>query len=74
MIFIATTLLYATFGIYIFFYVNVSNVGIIYYPLLSAFSLVMLGLLPVIKIYISKLLLAYTVVVIGCYTVYTSES
>jgi K+-sensing histidine kinase KdpD len=34
----------------------------------------MLALLPVIKVYISKLLLAYTVVVIACYTVYTSES
>ena len=51
-----------------------TNVGIYYYIILSFFSMVMLLIIPYVKLYISKLLLAYTIVVIGCYTVYTSGS
>ena len=51
-----------------------ANVGVYYYIILSMFSAVMLFIIPHVKQYISKLLLAYTIVVIGCYTVYTSGS
>jgi hypothetical protein len=51
-----------------------TNVGIYYYIILSFFSMVMLLIIPYVKLYTSKLLLAYTIVVIGCYTVYTSGS
>lgn len=51
-----------------------TNVGIIYYLALSFISFMTLLILPYIKIYISRLLFAYTIIIIGCYTVYTSES
>lgn len=51
-----------------------TNVGIYYYLVLSVFSAVILFLIPHAKQHISKLLLAYTIVVIAAYTVYTSGS
>ena len=74
MVFILTTLLFALLGLVLLLLVDFTNVGIIYYLILSVFSMVILSLIPYLKLYISRVLFAYTIVVIACYTVYTSES
>lgn len=74
MTFIATTLLFSILGALLYMTFDFTNVGIYYYIILSVFSAGMLFIIPYVKVYISKLLLAYTIVVIACYTVYTSAS
>jgi len=73
-IFIVTTALFSFIGLILWLTIDFTNIGIIYYLILSALSCIVLIALPLVKQYISKLLLAYTVVVIACYTIYTSES
>lgn len=53
---------------------NYTNIGIYYYLGLSLFSMVMYQMLPRLYNYLSRTLLFYTVVVIFCYTIYTSGS
>lgn len=72
--FIVTTLIFSIFGLTLFLLADFTNVGIFYYLGLSAFSFVMYQLLPRLYLYLSKTLLCYTVVVIFCYTIYTSGS
>ena len=74
MAFITTTLLFTILGGVLFIVYDFTNVGIYYYIILSSFSAILLFLIPTVKQSISELLLAYTVVVIACYTVYTSGS
>ena len=74
MAFVATTLLFALLGLVLRFTVNFTNVGTIYYFVLSAFTLTTNLALPYLRHHLSKVLLAYTIIVIACYTVYTSES
>ena len=72
LIFIATTLMFALFGSFLWFFIEFSNVGIIYYIILSALTMLILLMIPYMKQHISKLLFMYTIIIIGCYTVYTS--
>jgi hypothetical protein len=72
--FIATTVFFSILGAVLYLIFDYTNVGIYYYIILSIMSAGMLFAIPYVKLYISKLLLAYTIVVITCYTVYTSGS
>ena len=73
-VFIVTTLLFGVFGLVLSLTINYTNIGIYYYVALSVFSLVVYYVLPRITTYLSNVLLFYTVTVIFCYTIYTSES
>lgn len=73
-VFIITTLLYAVFGLILSMTANYTNIGIFYYVALSIFSIIVYQILPRVTNYLSNVLLFYTVVVIFCYTIYTSES
>mgnify|MGYP006893247364 CR=1 FL=1 len=74
LVFIITTLLFGVFGLVLSITANYTNIGIYYYVALSLLSIVVYYILPRITTYISNVLLFYTVVVIFCYTIYTSES
>ena len=73
-VFIITTLLYAVFGLILSMTADYTNIGIFYYVALSIFSIIVYQILPRVTNYLSNVLLFYTVVVIFCYTIYTSES
>jgi hypothetical protein len=73
-VFIITTLLYGVFGLILSMTANYTNIGIFYYVALSIFSIIVYQILPRVTNYLSNVLLFYTVVVIFCYTIYTSES
>lgn len=73
-VFIITTLLYGIFGLILSMTANYTNIGIFYYVALSIFSIIVYQILPRVTNYLSNVLLFYTVVVIFCYTIYTSES
>lgn len=73
-VFIITTLLYGVFGLILSMTTNYTNIGIYYYAALSIFSIMVYQILPRVTNYLSNVLLFYTVVVIFCYTIYTSES
>ena len=73
-LFIITTLLYGVFGLILSMTSNYTNIGIYYYAALSIFSIIVYQILPRVTNYLSNVLLFYTVVVIFCYTIYTSES
>jgi len=73
-VFIITTLLYGVFGLILSMTSNYTNIGIYYYAALSIFSIIVYQILPRVTNYLSNVLLFYTVVVIFCYTIYTSES
>lgn len=73
-VFIITTLLYAVFGLILSMTQDYTNIGIFYYVALSIFSIIVYQILPRVTNYLSNVLLFYTVVVIFCYTIYTSES
>jgi hypothetical protein len=73
-VFIITTLLYGVFGLILSMTANYTNIGIFYYCALSLFSIIVYQILPRVTNYLSNVLLFYTVVVIFCYTIYTSES
>ena len=72
--FIVTTLLFGVFGLTLSITDDYTNIGIYYYVALSLFSIIVYIILPRVTTYISNVLLFYTVVVIFCYTIYTSES
>jgi hypothetical protein len=73
-VFIATTLLFGILGLILSLILEYTNIGIYYYVALSVLSIIIYNILPRITTYLSNLLLFYTVVVIFCYTIYTSES
>lgn len=74
LVFIVTTLLFGLFGFTLTLTDDYTNIGIYYYTALSVFSIVVYNILPLVTSYISNILLFYTVIVIFCYTIYTSES
>lgn len=74
LVFIVTTLLFGLFGLTLSITDDYTNIGIYYYVALSLFSIIVYIILPRVTTYISNVLLFYTVVVIFCYTIYTSES
>jgi hypothetical protein len=74
LVFIITTLLFGIFGLILSLTANYTNIGIYYYVALSVFSIIVYNILPRITTYLSNVLLFYTVIVIFCYTIYTSES
>jgi len=74
MVFILTTLIFSIFGFLLFFFNDYTNIGIYYYLGLSFFSFVMYTTIPRLYAYLSRALLFYTLVVIFCYTIYTSGS
>lgn len=74
-IFVGTTLSFSLLGMIFYIFIpDFSNVGVIYYIILSFFTILKIFILPYLKVYISRLLFMYTVVIICCYTVYTSQS
>ena len=73
-VFIITTLLYSVFGLMLSLTANYTNIGMYYYAALSIFSIIVYQILPRVTNHLSNVLLFYTVVVIFCYTIYTSES
>ena len=73
-VFILTTLMFGVFGLILSLSIQYTNIGIYYYVALSVFSLVVYYVLPRITTYLSNVLLFYTVIIIFCYTIYTSES
>ena len=72
--FIATTMIFSLFGLTLYITIDFTNIGIYYYLGLSIFSFIMYLLLPRLYAYLSRTLLCYTVIVIFCYTIYTSGS
>jgi hypothetical protein len=74
LVFIITTLLFGIFGLILSLTLNYTNIGIYYYSALSFFSVIVYYILPRITTYLSNVLLFYTVIIIFCYTIYTSES
>ena len=74
LVFIVTTLLFALLGLSLSLTADYTNIGIYYYTALSLFSLIIYYVLPRVTTYLSNVLLFYTVVIIFCYTIYTSES
>jgi hypothetical protein len=74
LVFIITTLLFGLFGLALSLSAGYTNIGIYYYAALSVLSIIVYNVLPRMTTYLSNLLLFYTVVVIFCYTIYTSES
>ena len=74
LVFIITTLLFGVFGLILSMSMDYTNIGIYYYVALSIFSIIVYNILPRITTYLSNVLLFYTVIIIFCYTIYTSES
>lgn len=74
LVFILTTLLFGLFGLTLSLTFNYTNIGIWYYMALSVFSICVYWILPKVTTYLSNIILFYTVIVIFCYTIYTSES
>ena len=73
-VFILTTLIFGVFGLILSLSIGYTNIGIYYYCALSLFSIIIYYILPRITTYLSNVLLFYTVIIIFCYTIYTSES
>lgn len=73
LVFVLTTLIFSLFGLVLFLSIEFTNIGIYYYLGLSGFTFIIYNLLPKLTEYISNFLLFYTIVVIFCYTIYTSE-
>ena len=74
LVFLANALLFTLFGLSLSISERSVNIGTYYYAALSLFSIVVVCILPRITNYISNILLFYTIVIIFCYTIYTSES
>lgn len=74
LVFIITTFLFGVFGLVLSLTADYTNIGIYYYVSLSLFSVIVYNILPRITTFLSNVLLFYTVIVIFCYTIYTSES
>lgn len=73
-VFILTTLIFSIFGFILSMTLEYTNIGIYYYTSLSIFSIGVYVCLPRILAQLSNILLFYTVIIIFCYTIYTSES
>ena len=73
-VFILTTLLFGLLGLVLSLTEDKTNIGIYYYIALSFFSIIVYNLLPRLTLYLSNVLLFYTVIIIFCYTIYTAES
>lgn len=73
LVFVFTTAFFSVFGFILWLTTDFTNVGIFYYLGLSFFTLIVHQVLPKLSGYISNMLLFYTVVVIFCYTIYTSN-
>lgn len=67
-------MIFSLFGLTLYITIDFTNIGIYYYLGLSIFSFIMYLLLPRLYAYLSRTLLCYTVIVIFCYTIYTSGS
>lgn len=74
LIFILTTMLFGLFGLVLMLTQDYTNIGIYYYTALTVFSIVTYILLPQLTSYLSNVIMFYTLVVIFCYTIYTSQS
>lgn len=72
-VFIITTIVFSIFGFILSMSIEFTNVGIYYYMGLSIFTLVIYYVLPNVTFYVSNILLFYTIIVIFCYTIYTSN-
>jgi hypothetical protein len=72
-VFILTTFIFSIFGLVLTLSIDYTNVGIYYYLFLCMFTVTIYYTLPRLTQYISNTLLFYTVVVIFCYTIYTSN-
>jgi hypothetical protein len=72
-VFILTTIVFSIFGLILTLSIEFTNVGIYYYMGLSILTIVIYYVLPNVTFYVSNILLFYTVVVIFCYTIYTSN-
>lgn len=73
LVFILTTIIFSFFGLILTLSIEFTNIGIYYYLGLSVFTVVIYHVLPKITIYVSNILLFYTIIVIFCYTIYTSN-
>jgi hypothetical protein len=73
LVFILTTIIFSFFGLILTMTIDFNNIGIYYYLGLSIFTLVIYFVLPKITVYVSNILLFYTIIVIFCYTIYTSN-
>jgi hypothetical protein len=73
-VFIITTMIFSIFGLILYTTIDFTNIGIYYYLALSISTIVIYQVLPYLTTYISNFLLIYTIIVIFCYTIYTSES
>lgn len=73
-VFILNTMVFSILGLILSFIINYTNIGIIYYISLSVFSIAVYMILPKVTKYLSNLLLFYTVIIIFCYTIYTSRN
>lgn len=73
LVFILTTMMFSLFGLILWLTIEFTNIGIFYYLGLSFFTLIVYQVLPKLTQYISNALLFYTIVVIFCYTIYTSN-
>lgn len=73
LVFVMTTFLFSMFGLLLSLTINYTNLGVYYYIGLSFFTFIIYQILPKLTQYISNFLLFYTIVVIFCYTIYTSE-
>lgn len=65
-------MIFSLFGLTLYITIDFTNIGIYYYLGLSIFSFIMYLLLPRLYAYLSRTLLFYTIIVIFCYTIYTS--
>ena len=72
-VFIATSIMFSLFGLILTLTIDYTNVGIYYYLGLSVFTIIIYQILPQLTQYVSNTLLFYTVIVIFCYTIYTSN-
>lgn len=72
-VFIITTLSFSLFGLILTLSIDYTNLGIYYYLGLSLFTAIIYQILPQLTHYISNTLLFYTIIVIFCYTIYTSN-
>ena len=73
-VFIITTMIFSVFGLILYTTIDFTNIGIYYYLALSITTIMIYQVLPFLTTYISNFLLIYTIIVIFCYTIYTSES
>ena len=74
LVFVFTTAFFSIFGLVLWITIDFTNIGVFYYIGLSLFTLIVYQILPKLSGYISNMLLIYTIVVIFCYTIYTSNA